>query len=129
VSPSERSQHPLTSRVSGIREIREREFNPSTREVASSENARRKVNIASQGFVKGRCQGWMPQLAKWRVARGASVKLSRWSRMEGTDKRGELYPFRDLGYREIGKGRVGSLDSRTRELRVVTSTFGIGPWS
>jgi hypothetical protein len=30
VLPSERSQHPLTSRVSGIREIREREFNPST---------------------------------------------------------------------------------------------------
>jgi hypothetical protein len=66
VSPSERSQHPLTSRVSGIREIREREFNPSTCEVASSENARGKANIASRGFVKGRCQGWTPQLAKLR---------------------------------------------------------------
>jgi hypothetical protein len=107
VSPSERSQHPLTSRVSGIREIREREFNPSTCEVASSENARRKVNIASRGFMKGRCQGRMPQLAKWRVARGASVKLSWWSRVEGAD-RGELYPFHDLGYREIGKEESGA---------------------
>ena len=60
---------PLTSRVSGIHEIREREFNPSIHEVASSENMRRKVNIASWGFMKGRCQDWMLQLAKWRVAR------------------------------------------------------------
>jgi hypothetical protein len=63
--PSERSQHPLTSRVSGICEIREREFNPSTGKVASSENARRKVNITSWDFVKGRCQGWTPRLVKW----------------------------------------------------------------
>jgi hypothetical protein len=66
VSPSERSQHLLTSRVSGIHEIREQEFNASTCEVASSENARGKANIASRGFVKGRCQGWTPQLAKLR---------------------------------------------------------------
>jgi hypothetical protein len=66
VSPSERSQHPLTSRISRIREIREREFNPSTCEVVSSENTRGKANIASRGFVKGRCQGWMPQLVKLR---------------------------------------------------------------
>jgi hypothetical protein len=65
MSPSERSQHPLTHRFSGIREIREREFNPSTCEVASSENVRGKDNIASWDFVKGRCQGWMTQLVKW----------------------------------------------------------------
>jgi hypothetical protein len=52
VSPSERSQHSLTSCVSGIREIREREFNPSTCEVASSENVRGKANIASWGFMR-----------------------------------------------------------------------------
>jgi hypothetical protein len=66
VSPSERSQHLLTSRFLGICEIREQEFNPLTCEVASSENARGKANIASRGFVKGRCQGWTPQLAKLR---------------------------------------------------------------
>jgi hypothetical protein len=63
---------PLTSRISGIREIRAWELDVETREVASSENARGKANIASRGFVKGRCQGWTLQLAKWRVAR--SVK-------------------------------------------------------
>jgi hypothetical protein len=109
VLPSERSQHPLTSHISGICEIRERELNPSTHEVVSSENARRKVNIASQGFIKGRCQGWMPQLAKWRVVRGASIKLRWWSRVEDTD-RGELYPFHDLGYRKIGKEESRALN-------------------
>jgi hypothetical protein len=64
---------PLTSHVSGIREIRVRELDPSTREVASSENERRKVNIASRGFVKERCQGWTFELAKWRVVRSASA--------------------------------------------------------
>jgi hypothetical protein len=64
---------PLTSRVSGIHEIRARELDIETCEVASSENARRKVNIASRGVVKGRCQGWTPQLVKVRVARGASA--------------------------------------------------------
>jgi hypothetical protein len=108
VSPSERSQHPLTSCISGIHEIREREFNPLTRKAASSENARRKVNIASRGFVKGRCQGWTPQLAKWRVARGASIKHSWWSRVEGADKRRSYKPFHDLGYREIGKDESGA---------------------
>jgi hypothetical protein len=66
---------------------------------------------------------------KWRVARGASVKLSQWSRARKALTKEELYPFRDLGYRRIGEGRVESHDSRTRELRVVTSAFGIGPWS
>jgi hypothetical protein len=51
--------------VSGIREIRVRELDPSTREVTSSENERRKVNIASRGFVKERCQGWTFELQKW----------------------------------------------------------------
>jgi hypothetical protein len=51
---------PLTSCVSGIHEIRAWELDMETHEVASSENARRKVNIASRGFMKGRCQGWMP---------------------------------------------------------------------
>jgi hypothetical protein len=64
---------PLTSRVSGIHEIREREFNPSTCEVVSRENARRKVNIASRGFVKGRCQGWTLEPAKQRIPKGASA--------------------------------------------------------
>jgi hypothetical protein len=118
---------PLTSRVSGIREIREREFNIETCEVASSENARRKVNIASRGFVKGRCQGWMPQLAKWRVARGASVKPSRWSRVEGADRE-ELYPFRDLGYREIGKEESGASthELASCELRQAPLELGLG---
>jgi hypothetical protein len=40
---------PLTSRVSGTREIRERKFEPSTREVASSENERRKVKYRLSG--------------------------------------------------------------------------------
>jgi hypothetical protein len=47
----------LTSHVLGPWEIRERKFEPSTREVTSSENERRKVNIASKGFRKERCQG------------------------------------------------------------------------
>jgi hypothetical protein len=49
---------PSTSYVSRIREIRARELDIETCEVARSKNARRKVNIASRGFVKGRCQGW-----------------------------------------------------------------------
>jgi hypothetical protein len=57
--------------------------------------------------VKGRCKGRIPQLAKWRVAREASVKLSQWSHVEGTD-RGDLYPFHDLRYREIGKEELGA---------------------
>ena len=64
---------PLTSHVLGIREIRVRELDPSTREVVSSENKRRKVNIASHGFVKGRCQSWTLKLVKWQVARSASA--------------------------------------------------------
>ena len=70
----------------------------------------------------------MPQLVKWRVARGASVKLSRWSHMEGAD-RGELYPFRDLGYREIGKeeSRASTHEIVSCELRQVP--FGVKPWS
>jgi hypothetical protein len=35
---------------------------------------RRIINIASQGFVKERCQGLMLQLMKWRVARSAKRK-------------------------------------------------------
>jgi hypothetical protein len=64
---------PLTSRVSGIHEIREQEFKPSTREVTSSENARTKVNITSRGFVKGRCQGWTLEPVKQRIVKGASA--------------------------------------------------------
>jgi hypothetical protein len=41
---------PLTSHVSGIHEIRARELDIETCEVASSENARRKVNIRFSGF-------------------------------------------------------------------------------
>jgi hypothetical protein len=62
---------PLIFRVSGIRGVRARELDATTREVASSENARGKINVASQWFVKGRCQGWTLQLARWRVARNA----------------------------------------------------------
>jgi hypothetical protein len=113
VLPSERSQHPLTSRVSRIREIREREFNPSTREVASNENARRKVNIASRGFVKGRCQRWTPQLTKWRVARGASVKHSQWSCVEGADKRRSYIHFVISG--------IARLERESREPRLTNS--------
>jgi hypothetical protein len=36
--------------------------------------------------MKERCQGWTLKLAKVRVARGASVKSSRWSHVEGADK-------------------------------------------
>jgi hypothetical protein len=57
MSPSERSQNPLTSWVSRIHEIREREFNPSTCEVTNRENARGNANIASRGLLRGRCQG------------------------------------------------------------------------
>jgi hypothetical protein len=81
MSPSERSQHPLTSHVSGIREIREREFNPSTCEVASSGNARGKANIASRGFVKGRCQGWIPQHASGEVTEESEPSIGRRARV------------------------------------------------
>jgi hypothetical protein len=64
---------PLTSHILGIHEIRVCELDPSTHEVTSSENERRKVNIASQGFVKESCQGWTFELVKWRVARSASA--------------------------------------------------------
>jgi hypothetical protein len=77
---------PLTSRISGICEIRVCELDPSTHEVVSSENERRKVNIASQGFVKERCQGWTFELMKWRVARSASASPSWWLHEEGTDR-------------------------------------------
>jgi hypothetical protein len=43
---------PLTSRVLGTREKRERRFEPSTREVTSSENERRKVKSRLSGFGK-----------------------------------------------------------------------------
>jgi hypothetical protein len=39
----------------------------------SSENKRRKVNITSWGFVKGRHQGWMPQLTKVKIVKSAST--------------------------------------------------------
>jgi hypothetical protein len=50
----------LTSRVSGIREIRARELDIETCEVASSENARgeKSTSLLEGEFVKGRCQGW-----------------------------------------------------------------------
>jgi hypothetical protein len=47
---------PLTSRVLGTREIRERKLEPSTREVASSENERRKVKSRLSGVRERRCQ-------------------------------------------------------------------------
>jgi hypothetical protein len=72
--------------VSGIREIRVRELDPLTREVGSSENERRKVNIASRRFMKERCQGWTFKLAKSRVARSASTYPSWWSHEEGDDR-------------------------------------------
>jgi hypothetical protein len=62
-----------------------------------------KFNITFRGFMKGMCQGRMPQLAKWRVARGASVNLSQWSWVEGAD-RGELAP---------SAFRIGKLPKRT----------------
>jgi hypothetical protein len=61
----------LTSCVSGFHEIRIRELDPSTREVASSETERRKVNITSRGFVKEKCQGWKLELVKRRIVKGA----------------------------------------------------------
>ena len=67
---------PLTSRISRIHEIRARELDIETCEVAISENMRRKVNIASRGFVKGRCQGWTLEPMKVRVAKGASAHPS-----------------------------------------------------
>jgi hypothetical protein len=54
----------LTSRVSGICEIRARELDATTHEVASRNNARGKANITSRGFVKGRYQGWTLEIAK-----------------------------------------------------------------
>jgi hypothetical protein len=54
----------------------------------------------------------MLQLVKWRVARGASDKPSRWSHAEGADIR-EPYPYRHFGYREIGKEKSRA---STREL-------------
>jgi hypothetical protein len=48
--------------------------------------------------------------------------------VEGAD-RGELYPFRDLGYREIGKEESGVSTRELARLRVATSTFGNRPWS
>jgi hypothetical protein len=68
------------------------------------------------------------QLAKWRVARGASDKPSRWSRMEGADIR-EPYPYRHFGYREFGKKESGVSTRELARLRVATSAFGIRPWS
>jgi hypothetical protein len=66
----------LTFHVSRICEIRARELDIETHEVARSKNVRRKVNITSQGFVKGRCQGWTLEPMKVRVAKGASAHPS-----------------------------------------------------
>jgi hypothetical protein len=64
---------PLISHVLRIQEIREQNLDPSIHEVASSENERIKVNVASRGFRKERCQGWTFELAKAREARSAST--------------------------------------------------------
>jgi hypothetical protein len=40
----------------------------------------------------------------------------------------ELYPFRDLGYRGIGKEESRVLTHELTRLRVATSASGIGPW-
>jgi hypothetical protein len=108
VSPSERSQHPLTSHVSGIREIRECEFNTSTCEVVNSENARGKANIASRGFVKGRCQGWAPRLSEWRSrekVRTIHLRKDRWQKS------------RNLANSEVRKMRAQELGAPSREWR------------
>jgi hypothetical protein len=89
---------------------------------------RGKANIASRGFVKGRCQGWTQQLEKWKVARGASIKLSWWSRMEGAE-RGELYPFHDLRYREIVKEDSGALTHELASCELRQVPFGVNIWS
>jgi hypothetical protein len=118
---------PLTSRVSGIREIRARELDIETCEVASSENARRKVNIASRGFVKGRCQGWMPQLMKWRVARGASVKPSRWSRVEAlTEKSYTHFVISGIARLEKEESGVSTHELASCELRQAPLELGLG---
>jgi hypothetical protein len=41
----------------------------------------------------------------------------------------EPYPFHDFGYREIGKEESGASTHELARSRVVTSAFGIGPWS
>jgi hypothetical protein len=48
--------------------------------------------------------------------------------MEGTDRR-ELYPFCDLGYREIGKEESRASTRELTRWRVATSAFGNRPWS
>jgi hypothetical protein len=45
--------------------------------------------------VKGRCQGWTLKLVKVQVVRGASIKPSRWSCVEGADK-GRSYTHIDI---------------------------------
>jgi hypothetical protein len=77
--------------------------------------------------MKERCQGQMPQLVKWQVARGDNTKLSQWSRMESTD-RGEVYPFCDLGYREIGREESGASIHKlvSCELRKAPLELGLG---
>jgi hypothetical protein len=70
----------------------------------------------------------MPQLVKWRVARGASVKTSRWSHAEGADRK-ELYPYRGFGYREIEKelSRASTHELVSGDLQQAPNE--IGSWS
>jgi hypothetical protein len=87
--------------------IRAQRLNPSTREVASSENVRRKVNIASRGFMKGRYQGWTCQTREV-ASRKKVIALSlAGGHVRKVLTKEEPYPFRDFGYCRIGGGRVG----------------------
>jgi hypothetical protein len=106
---------PLTSRVSGTREIRERKFEPSTREVTSSEYERRKVNITSRGF--GRKGAKVGSLNSRRRERREVLVLS----LAGGRARRALMEERAITTSRsrvsgIWRGRVGSHDSQTHEI-------------
>jgi hypothetical protein len=83
--------------------------------VASCENTRGKTIVASQGFVEGRCQDWRLQLAKVRVARGASVSLAGGHARRVLTGKGAV-PISRSRVSRLWKGRVGRFDLRTREI-------------
>jgi hypothetical protein len=68
------------------------------------------LTFKSRRIAQGRNESSTFELTKVRVARGASVKPSRWSRRKALTEE-EPYPYRHFGYREIGKEESGAIST------------------